>query len=280
MGLWESVAGLPAGIANSFFSSFSNLLAAFIQPLLDVAKLLLTANIDPFHFQNFWQIIVAIISSFYLLVFLVVGFKFLFGCYDAVQRKDAKEWFKKAVLLVICVNASLLLYSLLLSVSSAVALTIWNNQFEAVFSVSNLTALDFVWLSVFALFLFSAVVTLVARQIMLIVGVMLFPIGLFLYFLPPVKEYGSAILNLIGAVSFMNVLDVVILAAVSLFWNEFAYIQVMGLLAPSIGFLFISLANGALAFFAIQKALNAVGIKVDLASTAASLIGPALAAGV
>ena len=144
MGLWESVAGLPAGIASSFFSSFSNLLAAFIQPLLDVAKLLLTANIDPFHFQSFWQIIVAIISSFYLLVFLVVGFKFLFGCYDAAQRKDAKEWFKKAILLVICVNASLLLYSLLLSLSSAVAMTIWNNQFEAVFSVSNLTALDFI----------------------------------------------------------------------------------------------------------------------------------------
>lgn len=280
LGLWESVAGLPAGIASSFFSSLSNQLAAFIQPLLDVAKLLLTANIDPFHFQNFWQIIVAIISSFYLLVFLIVGFKFLFGCYDATQRKDAKDWFKKAILLVICVNASLLLYSLLLSLSSAVALTIWNTSFESVFSISNLTALDFIWLFVFALFLFLAVITLVARQILLIVSVMIFPIGLFLYFLPPVKEYGSAILNLVGAASFMNVLDVVILAAVSLFWTEFASISVIGLLAPSIGFLFIFLANCALAFFAIQKALNSVGIKIDLATTASSLIGPALAAGV
>ncbi len=280
MGLWESVASLPSGIASSFFSYFSGLLAGFIQPLLDVAKVLLTANIDPFHFQSSWQIIVAIISSLYLLLFLIVGLKFLFGSYDAVQRKDAKEWFKKAILLVICVNASLLLYSLLLDLSSAVALTLWNPQFESVFTISNLTSLDFLWLTIFALFLFLALVTLVARQIFLIVAVMLFPIGLFLYFIPPVKQYGSIILNLVGAAAFMNVLDVIILAAVSLFWNEFSSIQTMNLLAPSIGFLFIFLANAGLVVIAIQKALNAAGIKVDLAATASSLIGPALAAGV
>ena len=222
MGLWDAVTNLPADLVHAVFSALSGLLVAFITPLIDVAKVLITVNIDPSHFVDLWQTIVTIISCFYLLLFVIVGLKFLFGCYDAVQRADAKEWFKKAILLVLAVNGSLLLYSLVLNLSSAIALFLWNSKFESLFSVAKLGALDFIWLIIFSLFLLLALITLVLREIFLIVSVMLFPIGLFLYFIPPLKDYGSIVLNLVGVFAFMNVLDVIILIAVQLFLTEFS----------------------------------------------------------
>jgi len=254
-------------------------LIAFIQPLLETAKALITVNINPFDFQGLWLAIVSIISAFYLLLFLIVGLKFLFGCYDATHRKEAKEWFKNAVILVVAVNASLLLYSLLLNIGSAVALTLWSNEFEELFLVQNLGALDFIWAGIFAVNLFLAIVTLALRHLFLILGVALFPIGIFLYFIPPLKAYGRVLLNLIGAAVFVQVLDVIILIALQLFVEQFGGLPGMALLAPSLGFLFIFIANIAAAIIAVVKSLNDVGVKVDLVSAAGSLVGPALLAG-
>jgi len=279
MGLWDAITNLPADIAASIMEVFRQALIGFIQPLLETAKALMTINIDPFAFQGLWQTIVTIISAFYLLLFLVVGLKFLFGCYDAVHRKEAKEWFKNAIILVVAVNASLLLYSLLLNLGSAVAMTLWSNEFEGLFLIENLGALDVIWAGIFAMSLFLALATLVIRQLFLILGVALFPIGIFLYFIPPVKTYGSVLLNLIGVAVFIQVLDVIILVAMQLFYGQFAELAGINLLAPSLGFFFIFLANSAAAFIAVQKALNAVGIKVDLVATAGALVGPALLAG-
>ena len=270
---------MPADIAGAIMDVFRLQLINFVQPLLETAKALMTVNIDPFAFHGLWQVIVTIISAFYLLLFLIVGLKFLLGCYDATHRKQAKDWFKNAIILVIAVNASLLLYSLLLNLGGAVALTLWSNEFEQLFLIENLGALDLIWAGIFAMSLFLALITLVVRQLFLILGVALFPIGIFLYFIPPVKTYGKVILNLIGMVVFIQVLDVIILIAMQLFYEQFVGLAGMSLLAPSLGFLFIFLANCAAVFIAIQKSLNDVGVKIDLASTAASLVGPALMAG-
>ena len=280
MGLWDAVTSLPADMAAALMEGFRQQLIAFIQPLLEAAKALITLNIDPFAFQDLWLAIVAIISAFYLLLFLIVGLKFLFGCYDAVHRKQAKEWFKNAVILVVAVNASLLLYSLLLNLGSAIALTLWSEELEAVFLVESLGALDLIWAGIFAVSLLLALLTLVIRQVFLILGVALFPIGVFLYFIPPLKAYGRVLLNLIGVAVFIQVLDVVVLIALQLFYGQFGELAGMALLAPSLGFAFIFLANTIAVFVAIHKALNDVGIKIDLVSTAAHLAGPALMAGV
>jgi len=277
MGLWDSITSLPQEIAEAFLSVLSNLLLAFVTPLLEIARVLMTANINPFTFEAYWQIIVTIISLFYLLLFLIVGLKFLFGSYDPVQRKEAKEWFKKTVLLVIAVNASLLFYSLVLNISSAVALVLWSEEFETMFAIESLGALDFLWLLLFASTLFLALSTLVIRHMFLIMGAMVFPIGLFLYFIPPVKEYGSAILHLTVIVAFMNVMDIIILIGIQLFAAEFSFLPSITMLSLTMGFLLIFLANIALALIAIKKALNTIGVNVSVTNIVKSVGGIALA---
>jgi len=237
----------------------------------------MTANIDPYSFESYWLIIITVISSLYVIMFLLVGFKFLFGSYDAQQRSEAKEWAKKAVLVVISVNASLLIYSLALNLSSVIAGALWSEEFEALFMVENLGVLDFLWLAFFSIAVLLAVITLVIRHIYLIVGVMLFPIGLFLNYIDPVKTYGSAILNTLGGAAFMNVLDVIVLIAVQLFWTEFNYLGIMNIMAPALGFLFIAIANTALFVLCLLKALNAVGIRIDTTTIVKTVAGAALA---
>ena len=146
---------------------------AFVQPLLEAAKFLVTANINPYDFQTMWLAIVGIISALYLLLFLIVGLKFIVGSYSATQRAEAKEWFKNAVVMMVLVGASLLIYSLLLDLSSGIALALWSEEFEQLFLLENLNVLDLLWVAILAFFVFLALITLAVRQIILIMGVML-----------------------------------------------------------------------------------------------------------
>lgn len=255
MGLWESVAAMPGEIANALLGVFKGILVAFLQPLLEAVKVMVTANINPYDFQNLWQVVVSVISLFYVLIFILVGLKFLLGSYDAIQRAEAKEWFKDAIVLVIAVNASLLIYSLLLNISSAVSLTLWNSDLEKIFDVQNLDALNIIWIGMFAFSALLASFSLVIRQVFLIVGVMLFPAGIALYLVRPLRFYGSFILNFIMLAVFMQVVDVIILIALNLVSAQFSSVQSIGLLSMSVGLLLIAVVN-VIAFF--LSLLNAV----------------------
>src|SRR3989338_6584029 len=96
-GLWESVTNLPGDIASSLLNGIKQMVVDFVTPLLDLAKTFITANPNPENYQSYWQAIIVLISAFYLLMFLGVGFKFVIGSYDETQRLEAKEWAKKAI---------------------------------------------------------------------------------------------------------------------------------------------------------------------------------------
>ena len=258
-GLWDSVANLPGDVANALLDGIKQIVVDFVTPLLDLARDFITNNPNPANYQAHWQAVVTLISAFYLLIFLVVGFKFVIGSYDEVQRMEAKEWAKKAVFIVILVNASLLLYSLLLDVGSGTALYLWNSSYETLFQVQNLSALNLILVIFFALAVILALITLFARYLLVLTGIMAFPIGLFLYFVPPTQAYGKIILNTIGVVVFLQFVDVIALVASSLLLSEFSNNTQMQLLAPTMGFLLIAILNVALINFAFIKAVADTG---------------------
>ena len=261
-GLWESVTNLPGDIANAVLDSLKQIVVDFVTPLLDLAKTFITVNPNPENYESYWQAIIVLISAFYLLIFLVVGVKFVMGSYDEAQRMEAKEWAKKAILIVVLCNASLLIYSLILNVGSATSLYLWDGSYEQLFQIQNLSALNLILIIFFAIAVLIALVTLFIRYLLVLVGIMAFPIGLFLYFIPPVQAYGKIILNTIGIVIFLQFFDVLVLVASSLLLNEFGNVTQMQLLAPTMGFLLIAVANVLLMKFAIMKAANESGTTV------------------
>ncbi|MDO8537717.1 MAG: hypothetical protein Q7S21_02430 [archaeon] len=249
------ISNLPQDIAGFITNSIRQSLNGFVLILLGIAKILLIQNPNPFNYQSYWLIVVTIISAFYLIAFMAVGLKFLLGSYDEVQRMEAKEWAKNAVILVIAVNASLLFYYLFLLLGSAISLILWNNSLDAFFNAGSLDLLNFFLLGFFVICVLLALITLFFRYLILLAGVMLFPIGIFLYFITPLKNYGQTILHFLGTSILIQVIDVIILTASVLIITEFAGNQSISLLAPSMGFLFIAIINFVILFGGIARTI-------------------------
>jgi len=258
-GIYDSIAGVPEGVVDAFFSGVRGVVVGFVSPLFGLIRALLLRSVEPLDFSGLWLVVVGVISLFYGLLFLLVGFKFLLGSYDAVQRAEAKEWLKSAVVLVVAVNGSLLLYSLLLGLSSGLASYLWGSRLESLLEMGESSGLNLVWVFVLAFSAFFAVVTLFLRQVTLVAGVMLFPVGVFLYLVPPLRAFGYSVLAVLVAVAFMPVVDVIVLIAVNAVVEEFSGFGVVGLLGMALGLLGVAVVNCVMFWLAVASGLGEVG---------------------
>jgi len=277
-GIGDSVGGIPQAVTDAFFNSFKDIIASFTSPLLEIIKQLLLFNIEPLHFEKLWSLVVSVISLCYLLLFLLVGFKFLLGSYDAVQRASAKEWLKGAIIIVVAVNASLLLYSLFLSFSSAIAGYLWSSELDALLVDVEFSAMNFVWVALYGFSAIFAVTTLFLRQVLLVAGVMLLPLGIFFYFIPPLKPYGYSILSVVGMTGFMQVVDVIVLVAINLVIAEFSSLEVIGVLGIALGLAIIGFINIAIFLTAFFSVIGAIAKQNPGLVTAAKAVGGAVVA--
>lgn len=260
-GIAEFFTSLPNAIVGAFTGFISSLLVGFVNPLLGIVKTFLLPAVDVFKYSSYWFLIVGIISSFYVLLFFLTGAKFLMGSYDAEQRASAKEWLKHTLIILAIVNTSLLWYSLIVALSSGVTQALWNNGLESILNV-DLNPLNIIWLIFLALSIIPAVISLYFRQAIIIMGIMLFPIAIFFYFIEPLRSYGMLLLNLIGIALLMPIMDVILLIAINLVAEEFAGIAIIGLLSTAIGLVLMTLLNIGMFYFAVFKSAATVTTKV------------------
>jgi len=279
-GIYDSMAEIPEAVVDAFFSGVRDVIAGFVSPLFGLIKELMLHSIEPLDHVDLWLLVVTVISLCYGLLFLLVGFKFLLGSYDAVQRAQAKEWLKNAVVMVVAVNASLILYSLLLGLSSGMTSFLWSSQLEPLLELSETSTLNLLWVVVLAFNAFFAVISLFMRQVFLVAGIMLFPIGVFLYLIPPVRAFGYSILAVLVAVAFMPVVDVIVLTAVNLVVLEFAGFEVIGLLGTAAGLFLICFVNCAMFWLALASGLGKVSSENPQLASAGKFVVQAVAAGV
>jgi len=238
----EEIKDIPAGTADAIVVKLKEELVSFIEPFLGASKTFILSNPNPADLIGYWKLIIVVITSFYLLLFLVAGLKFILGAYDFMQREEAKVWFKNSLFLVVVLNASYLLYTVLMDLGSGVALIFWDGKFEALFTFASIESLNLFSLIYLATSVSLLWFTLFLRYALLFVGVVLFPIGLFLYFIPPLKTYGSAILNLFGTAIFIQLVDVFTLIIISLTLAKISGPDFQFLI-PSTAFLIIFFMN-------------------------------------
>jgi hypothetical protein len=206
-----------------------NLLNSPIQPLLDLIKSLLTEPVQMNLFAPLWAIVLYIISLFYGILFLYSGFNFMVSGYDAEKRAKAKEWFRNIVLMIVLVQASYFLYVSVVDIGSLLTAGVINLVEDQFFllTADNLVnvGLQFFFTLTYVLVLLITVLFLTFRYIIVAVGVVFVPIGVFLYFIPPLKSYGRLILNFLGICIFVTFFDSLIflicskLLDISLFEN-------------------------------------------------------------
>jgi hypothetical protein len=210
---------LASCIPEKIYDFILTVINAPLEPLLNLIKTLLESppSIELFH--GVWAIIVYCLSLFYGLLFLYSGYQFLFSGHNVIKREMAKEWLKNTVIMITLIQASYYLYGLILELGSTMTgavLSMVNDQFFLI-TADNLIniGLEFLFVGTYALILFFTMLFLVGRYLIVAFGVIFAPIGVFCYFIPPLKSYGKLILNILGMHIFVVFLDAIIILACS-----------------------------------------------------------------
>lgn len=250
--LGNTISNVPGQVFSVFKDSFKGSVREFNDPLLSLTEFLLSANPNPDSLFNWWKSIILIISSFYLLLFLIIGFMFLFSSINQEKRVQAKEWLKNAFLMLVGVNASFVLYKLILELSTAITKFVWVTGFEQFFESNILNGASALTLIFFSFSIGLTLITLFLRYIFLLIGVVFFPIAIFLYYIPPLKNWGKIVFNLIGIALFMQFLDVIVFVAANQLALDLTG-RIGAELVTPLSFLLIGILNCILIGYAVLK---------------------------
>lgn len=254
--LGTTITNVPSSVLNVFKDSLKTSVKNFDSPMLSLTEFLLTANPDPEPMREWWETIILIISCFYLLLFLVVGFMFLFSAVDQEKRIKAKEWLKNTLIIVVLVGVSFEVYKLILGLGSGITDFIWITGFEAFFKETLLTEASGLLLLAFGFTIGLTLITLFVRYVFLLIATLLFPIAIFLYFIPPLQNWGKILFNLIGIALFMQFIDVIVFIASNQAALDLAG-QTGSELVPALAFLLVGIVNVLMIFYAaIKSALS------------------------
>lgn len=257
------ITNLGSCIPQMFYNFIINLLNAPLQPLLTLVNNLLTNPININLFSSLWAIIVYVISMFYGLLMLYSGFNFMISGYDAVKRAKAKEWFRNVFIMIVLVQASFFIYQLFVDLGSLLTTGVMglvNNSFFLLTAdnIANI-GLEFIFTGIYVLILLCTVIILTLRYLIIALGVVFFPIGIFCYFIPPLRSYGKLILNFLGICIFMAFIDALIFLVCSQLLN-ISIFQNFKILVMISAFLFADILMIYLMFFsAIKSSLDFAG---------------------
>jgi hypothetical protein len=256
---------LGACLPEMFFNFLFNVVNAPIQPFLQIVLNLLSADVHTQIFLSLWVIIVYMLSMFYALLLVGVGISFLISGYDSEKRESAKEWIRNIIIMIVLVQSSFFLYQLVLDLASSMTSATLNIVDENFFSIQVSStiglglALSLGIVYVAVLILTALVLTL--RYAIVAIGIVLLPIGIFFYFLPKLRGFGSLILNILGISIFITFFDAILLIGFSALMNVgvFSNLQIIILISA---FLLIDILMVVLLFFAITRAAFSIYNKV------------------
>ena len=245
-----------------------------ITPLLDFIKILMTEPVNISIFSSVWAIIVYILSMFYGLLLLVAGFRFMLSGYSVDQREKAKRELRNVIIMMILVQSSFFIYSLILDLSAGLTASVFNLISPDFFlltadSIGNV-GLELLLLMPYVFVLVSTLIFLTIRYICVSLGVILFSIGIFFYFIGSLNSYGKLILNYLGVLIAVPFFYSIIFLASAKFLevDTFANMKISAMISA---FGLADLLTLFLILFVIIKAANAVEKPVrEIATIAAA----------
>jgi len=256
-----SITNLGGCLAQKFFEFLLSVLNAPIQPLLDAVYNLLTQPVNISLFSGIWGIIVYILSMFYGLLLMYVGFRFVLSGHSPEQREKSKAMLANIIIMMVLVQASYYLYSLIIDVNSAITTVIFNMVKQDFFlltidNVSNI-GLELVMIFPYLTSILITLILLVLRYIIVSSGVIMFAIGVFFYFIEPLNQYGKLILNfLIATIVTTFFYSIIFLASSKLL--EISIFQNIKILVMIGAFSFVNLVTLIILLFIIVKSASKV----------------------
>jgi len=211
---------LASCIPQKLFEFISSIVMSPLQILLNFVKTYLIQPVDISGFGYIWAVIIYILSMFYGLLLVYSGVNFIISGYDVVKREKAKEWFRNIIIMIVLVQMSYFIYAIFIDINSYLTSGIVNMISPTFFNLTTDSIVDLglqmILGFLFMLTLVGTVLLLVLRYIVVAVGIVILPIGIFFYFIPPLREYGQMIINVLATFMFVPFFDALILLAISI----------------------------------------------------------------
>jgi hypothetical protein len=250
---------LAVCLPQKFVEYALSLINAPLAPFLGFIQSMMSEPVNVSLFSPIWAIIIYIISLFYGLFLVFVGFNFIISGYDSAKRENAKHWLRNIVLMIIFVQASYFLYELILQLAALLTAGVFSiiNQNFFLLTVDNAANLAFelVFSTSYLLTLVLSALLLVLRYLFVAVGVIFFPIGIFFNFIEPLAGYGKLIINSLLIMIFLPFFQAIVLLASSklLELDTFGSFKIMIMIGA---FTIANLMMILLVLFAVVKAVN------------------------
>ncbi len=255
------ITNLASCISQKFFEFLLGILNAPIQPLLNLVYNLLTDPVNIDMFAGVWGVIVYILSMFYGILLMYVGFKFIISGHSMDKREKAKSDLANVIIMMVLVQASFFLYSMIIELTASVSTVILNMVDKSFFllTVDNVTniGLELVFVIPYLISVALTLILLTLRYIIISAGVILFAVGIFFYFIGPLNNYGRLIINfLVSTIAITFFYSVIFLASSKLLdVGSFANYKILVMIGA---FSFVNLVTLFLALFVIIKSANKV----------------------
>ncbi len=265
-----SITNLGSCVQDTLQDFLLLLFNAPIAPLLAIAYKLLFADVAIHLFKGVWSIITYILSFFYIFFFIYAGYTLLLSNVDPIKRAHAKELLKDTILMIILINGSYYIYDSLLDISVNMSSVIVGMIDPTFFLLPADNILNVgMWILTSMIYVFTLLGTiffLLFRYIVICLGVIFFPIGIFCFYVPPLKPYGRFIMNLHLLMMFITFFDLLIILACSklLEMETFSNMKTFIVIAC---FMIVNYTLWLVTKFAIKRAVN-TSLKDDIGRAA------------
>lgn len=246
------------GAFGLFRGYFEDSVRQFNSPLAQTAKQLLVSSPDVEVMKNAWAMVVEIITGLYILVFFAVGLLFTMSFLGAEKKVLAKEWFKGLVVMIVLVAFSFEIYKLALSLTDAISSAFIGLIPDEFFNMQNILSAGVIGALVYSMGAMFALFTFFIRHVFVMLGAVLFPLGIFLYYNIPFRNWGLAVFNLIGSMLVLQVLDIIILGSAAQVGRTF-FGETNSVYFGTMAFVLIGFVNLGVIFFAFLKAGLSIG---------------------
>ena len=222
-GVISAINNLPGSMVDSFFSYTVSGLVDSTRQLVDIAFGFMFSSPDPMWFCNPYNGIMSIVETLYSLVLMGLALYFILRSNDAEGRANAKKWLENMLVMIVVLAFSFQIFQVMLNLNTYLAASFANDSMKSIFSgpmsfPSAVFALVVLLPSMAGMML--TVVTLLMRYLLIPFLLFLFPVAIFLYFVPLTEKWGRAFLSIIAAIVFMTTFDALVLLGLSSLFNS------------------------------------------------------------
>jgi hypothetical protein len=271
---------LPACIVENFLSALVSGFVYSAKEFLENSLRFIITGPDLSLYCTPYQKVMTVIESMYTIALMGLGAYFIASAADPEKRARAKLWIESVLFMIILLSFSFPIFGMLMDLNLYVTTSIYSQSFADMLNVQvAFSSLVFALVTSF-IFLNAAAITfltLIIRYISIPFLLLMFPMAIFLYFLPFTKEWGSFLLRFIVIIVFMTAIDAVIVLGLSFLFNAGdpnlagGFVQATALM---LGFGLIGMVNLIIYLIAVLslvltvldvfKALISIGLKLAM----------------